>query len=267
MQRDTVTFSGSGIISEFVAVKAETRMSGLFRERLWTWSPVSCSYTRYELEEKACAIFDRDVRPLGESIAHESILRPWTHSIFLRFDLGGCGPRHTHDTEIARLQRSFRGRRVFQGFLDVRHFLPLVREPVVHLLIRPFHGCQSKAKSGERAHILSNEPCEPLFFGSLGPPIDSEGGSQISQLILGHTDGARISGRENGLLGISGCLASGIRLDNNLFVRLKLDHDVGVLNAGGRCSEVDYDKEVFLSPAPYIHIMCGGLHIQVHRVA
>ena len=112
-------------------------MSGRCQERLWTWSPVSCSYTRYELEEKACAIFDGDVRPVGNSVAHESILRPWTYSILLRVVLGGCSPRHMHVTEIARLQRSCRGRRGLQGLLDKRHFLPLVREPVVHLLIGP----------------------------------------------------------------------------------------------------------------------------------
>ena len=84
-------------------------MSELCRERLWAWSPVSRSYTRYELEEKARAIFDGDVRPVGNSVAHESILRPWNYSILLRVVLGGCDPRHMHDTETARRQRSFTG--------------------------------------------------------------------------------------------------------------------------------------------------------------
>jgi len=79
--------------------------------------------------------------------------------------------------------------------------------------------------------------------------------------MLGHTNGARISGRQDGLLGISRCLASGNRFDDGLFVRLKLDHR-SIKNA-----EVDSDGEVFLSPAPYIRIMCGGLHIQVDRKA
>lgn len=34
-----------------------------------------------------------------------------------------------------------------------------------------------------------------------------------------------------------------------------------------RCSGVDSDKEVSLSLASYIHIICGDLHIQVDRVA
>ena len=84
-------------------------MLGRCQERLWTWSPVSCSYARYELEEKAGAIFDGDVRPVGNSLAHETVLRRlWTYSILPRVVLCGCNARHMPDTEIARLQRSFR---------------------------------------------------------------------------------------------------------------------------------------------------------------
>ena len=39
------------------------------------------------------------------------------------------------------------------------------------------------------------------------------------------------------------------------------------MGVGGGCLGVDSDKEVSLSLASYIHIMCGVLHIQVDRVA
>jgi hypothetical protein len=145
-------------MSEIVAVKAETRMSELCQEILWTRSPVSRSYTRHEFEEEASAIFDGDVRHLGTSLAHESVLRPWMYSILLRVVLGGCGPGHMRNAEIARLQSNFRVGRVLQGFLDKRHFLPLVREPVVHFLIGPSRVSIESEKIDEKSNILSNDP-------------------------------------------------------------------------------------------------------------
>ena len=55
----------------------------------------------------------------------------------------------------------------------------------------------------KRVHVLSNELCEPLLFGSFGPPIDPKRGKQIAQLSLRHTNCSRISGWYHGLLGNS----------------------------------------------------------------
>ena len=149
------------------------------------------------------AIFDRNIGYVGAILAHECGRRLGSRRCFavLVFDPRPSLPSHCLCDAASEIIRPLRSPVRFHRLFHIRHLLPLIREPMVDFLVRPFAGLDVSKHRRLGRHILSNKLREPLLFSSFGPSIGPEGSLQNAQVTLRHADRTRISGWQYGLFG------------------------------------------------------------------